>query len=1251
MFRVPRLTLTVLVVTALGTVPFVGAATGGASPVTVVVTLADPMLTVPASLRPAAIAEAHRSLLDDLGGRSPEDVRSLGSANVLIATVTPVQRMRLAADPRVAAVGVDAPLPAAAPDPSESETSPWTDEPVEPEATAEQPPTAEPEPTTEPESSTPAAPAAGPGTLPPVPVPAAACSGTEDEPQLEPEALTTLNARSDDPTARTAGSLGYDGTGVTVGVISTNLDPAAPNFIRPDGTSAVVDYQAFVAGGLQQTGGEAAEAFGDVSSIVAQGQVTYDLAGYVNPAAATLPDGHCFIRVVGVAPGASVVATNSDDSDALTTGGTVLAIDYAIAAGVDILSESFSYNLVPDVALRSAVQAANRAAIAAGITVVASSGDAGPNSTIGNSASDPGVIAVGASTDARFAAQTGGYGLTRFGNGTWLNDTTSVISSAGITQAGGTIDVVAPGDSGWASCSAAPRFPACTAVGTLSRPSDLLLFSGTSQSAPLVAGIAALVVQAYRDGHAGASPTPDQVQRLLTSTAADLGLPSDLQGSGQADAYAAVLAARGPGPLRGGGLPAVDVGALVADDAQLRLTGTGDLTLRTKVTNAGTAPLVLDPVTLTADDTDTAGDRATYPIAFDPTAPDFADGVLGEATAAVSQEFDVPAGVPWVRLQLNAVPGSRAPVASVAATAFDPDGTAAAFGVSAQGIQLWLPRPAAGRWTVVFQSSPVLTYTGDLVVDLGRRTVLATDDTTRVLAPGAATELALTVPAPAGPGDVAATLRVGSALAMPVVLRRPVDLTTGRATVDGVLGPVNGRADAPFQSATWEFDVPVGTRSLSAGVTANGPIRLAASSMLVGPDVVTRSIADNQRQGGPATTDMGQTVADPPPGRWRVTVLFWQIQYLAAATDVPFTVELSLDAVRPSATGLPDGAALTAGSVASATMTVTNPGPTPLALLVDARTDQTAPVELPAVVNTLTVPLPVADMATMPVFVLPPFTSSLTVSAESDVATLMEVTGPTGDPDVLSTPGTRPSVTLDDGLTPGPWTALFSVPGAVGNQPSPTGTATVRAVARTRAYDPSVTDGSGAAFVDATGVSATQAPVVVAPGATVTVTALVPVSGDPGTVRAGQLALVTAPQASGTAVGTASGRISGDVMAVFPYSYVVAAAPTAPSTAEPTPEPTPTSDVVIPTPEPTTASPSTPATTAAATTTASATGTTTPPAGRQADAPLAHTGTDTRTPAVWGLALLLAGAAFVVAARRRTHRRTHRPPPAPPNEV
>ena len=57
-------------------------------------------------------------------------------------------------------------------------------------------------------------------------------------------------------------------------------------------------------------------------------------------------------------------------------------------------------------------------------------------------------------------------------------------------------------------------------------------FGGTSESAPLTAGVAALVIQAYRKTHGGATPSPGGGQADHHQHADDIGAPGRAAGTG-----------------------------------------------------------------------------------------------------------------------------------------------------------------------------------------------------------------------------------------------------------------------------------------------------------------------------------------------------------------------------------------------------------------------------------------------------------------------------------------------------------------------------------------------------------------------------------------------------------------------------------------------------------------------------------------------------------------------------------------------
>ena len=664
-------------------------AVGDQSPEAVVVVLRDQLSDKPANrthvaARRTAAVSGQDLVLARLPGAAPKNLKHFTLGNAFSATVSKAQAAALALDPAVQSV------------------TPDTLVQVTPTTAAR---------------STPAT-ASAPVVTPSVP--ASACSTNPAKPGLEPEALATINARSDDPTAKTAAALGIDGAGVKVAFIADGINPQNAGFIRKDGTSAIVDYKDFYGDGPNApTSG--AEAFGDASAIAAQGNVVYDIAKFANPNVVKFPGGHCYIRIVGVAPGASVVALKAG-SELLPNSAIIQAIDYAVTVDhVDVINESFGANLFADSGARNSIQTFNDQAVAAGTTVTTSTGDAGPTSTIGSPATDPQVISTGATTDSRIYEQTGYALSTKFSKGTWRNNEISSLSSAGITQSGRTIDISAPGEADWALCDASGNFTGCTSFqGTFS---PIQSFGGTSQSAPITAGAAALVIQAYRKTHGGTSPSPALVKQLITSTTRDLGFPGEDQGTGLLDARAAVEAALTYPGATAVVDPSVSSNIALSTD-QLTITGTPgtNRTATVSVTNVGNKPLTVVPSTrreaVLADTRQTvaisASSSQTTPY---PT--------TGAPWVYKTTTFVVPGGADVLNSAIiwksGAVPGGSGPV--VRLTLIDPTGAYVANTRPQGGPApanyggVLVRRPIAGTWTAVLYTLATTGFTGTVTLD------------------------------------------------------------------------------------------------------------------------------------------------------------------------------------------------------------------------------------------------------------------------------------------------------------------------------------------------------------------------------------------------------------------------------------------------------------------------------------------------------------------------------------------------------
>ncbi len=359
---------------------------------------------------------------------------------------------------------------------------------------------------------------------------------------LEPEALQLTNTAFSNRKISQAQNL-VNGSGVTVAFLADDIDVNTPDLIRSNGSHVITSYRDFTGDGTAKVTTPGGEAFGDASSIAAQGRYVYNADSFVN---AALPQHKsCLpIRVEGMAPGASLMALKVLGGDGGDEATMIQAVQYAVAHGANIINESISSFRNPDSGY-DPIEAANDAAVAAGVLVVGISWDGGTaGGTMFPPGTDPRILTAGASTQFQSYRQVSFAG-SQVIKGGYDSNNISAISSSGVSDDGTkTVDVVAPGDLGWALCAptnAPVYYGDCYNDNYENSP--IQLFGGTSEAAPLTAGEAALVIEAYRNSHGGKSPSPEVVKQIIMSTSRDLGSPAGEQGAGLINSLAAVQAA------------------------------------------------------------------------------------------------------------------------------------------------------------------------------------------------------------------------------------------------------------------------------------------------------------------------------------------------------------------------------------------------------------------------------------------------------------------------------------------------------------------------------------------------------------------------------------------------------------------------------------------------------------------------------------------------------------------------------------
>jgi hypothetical protein len=232
--------------------------------------------------RSAALATSQQSLHKELQSLHAPNLTQYHFLNALSASVSSLESARLKSNPAVLAVVPDAK--------------------VSLPKTAESASVAKARSAAEPVNTTPG------------------MCGTAQKPLLQPEALGQIAAKTVHH--------GATGAGVKIAVFPDGLDPNIKDFIRPNGQHAIFDYQDFSGDGPDAVT-PGAEAFGDASSLIAQGRQTFDLSEEVNP---NLPlPKHCNIRIKGVAPGESLAVMKVFGLASGSTISILEGMDYAVS--------------------------------------------------------------------------------------------------------------------------------------------------------------------------------------------------------------------------------------------------------------------------------------------------------------------------------------------------------------------------------------------------------------------------------------------------------------------------------------------------------------------------------------------------------------------------------------------------------------------------------------------------------------------------------------------------------------------------------------------------------------------------------------------------------------------------------------------------------------------------------------------------------------------------------------------------------
>jgi serine protease AprX len=316
---------------------------------------------------------------------------------------------------------------------------------------------------------------------------------------------------------------GITGKGIGVAVIDSGINGDMPDFKNADGSSRIT-ANVIAASGATRPGDGVGHGT-HVAGIIAGNSLHRDVADPAHGA------------YVGIAPEANLIAVKvADDAGGSTMVDVIAALQFVVdhkdELNIRVVNLSVSSD-TPASYLDDPLDAAVEFAWHSGIVVVAAAGNRGDAADAVRypPANDPYVISVGATDEG--------------GTPDRSDNITAAFSSRGVTQDGAAKpEVLAPGAHIVAPLAMGSAFqtlcPQCVVDGAYLR------IGGTSMAAPVVAGAAALLLQARPDLN------PDQVKALLT---ANTSLTASGLGLGTADSFAVLAGSTvtntGPSTING----------------------------------------------------------------------------------------------------------------------------------------------------------------------------------------------------------------------------------------------------------------------------------------------------------------------------------------------------------------------------------------------------------------------------------------------------------------------------------------------------------------------------------------------------------------------------------------------------------------------------------------------------------------------------------------------------------------------------